>query len=121
IYVILSVTGSGGASEWKVIVKNKSNKIRQDLRSNHSSDLERALISADKLLDFALRHKGVNGNTLGERLKNSEKYFEKRFYNSVWDAHKLRNKLVHEVDATVTVQKLRKEAKVLVLASEKLV
>ncbi|MCA9386883.1 hypothetical protein KC669_02500 [Candidatus Dojkabacteria bacterium] len=121
VYIVLSVTGSGGAAEWKIIVKNKSNKIRKDLRSNHSSDLERALIGADKLLDFALRHKGIKGNTLGERLKNAENHFEKKFYNSIWDAHKLRNKLVHEVDATLTVYQLRSKAKNLVLAAEKLV
>lgn len=53
-----------------------------------------AIVEADKLLDSALKSMAMSGNTLGERLKFAcYKYPELR---NVWNAHKLRNRLVHE-------------------------
>lgn len=53
-----------------------------------------AIIEADKLLDAALKSMSMAGTTLGERLKFAQyKYPELR---RVWNAHKLRNQLVHE-------------------------
>ncbi|MDX9970950.1 MAG: hypothetical protein RBS56_03530 [Candidatus Gracilibacteria bacterium] len=57
-------------------------------------DLSKAVLDADKLLDFALSKKGKNGS-LGEKLKSSKSLFSD--INAVWVAHKLRNKLAHEL------------------------
>ena len=65
-----------------------------------SESWQLAIIQADKLLDQALREKGVAGNTLGERLKNANNHLSD--INSVWKAHKLRNHIAHEPDASVT-------------------
>ena len=59
------------------------------------SQLRQALISADKTLDNVLRDL-VNGETMGERLKNAEDKFDRYSYDKIWKAHKLRNTLVHE-------------------------
>lgn len=59
------------------------------------SSLKNALITADKTLDNALRDM-VDGETMGDRLKNSESMFDRSLYNKIWDAHKIRNNLVHE-------------------------
>ncbi|MFZ2664304.1 MAG: hypothetical protein WAX66_02995 [Patescibacteria group bacterium] len=59
------------------------------------SQLRQALISADKSLDNALRDI-VGGEAMGERLKESQDLFDRSLYNKVWEAHKLRNSLVHE-------------------------
>ncbi len=59
-----------------------------------SSDLSKAVLDADKLLDFALLKKGKTG-TLGEKLKSSNSLFSD--INAVWGAHKLRNKIAHEL------------------------
>ncbi len=55
-----------------------------------------ALISADKLLDEALKRAGVKGATMGERLKKCRGLIKD--LNGVWSAHKLRNQVVHETD-----------------------
>lgn len=55
-----------------------------------------AVIEADKLFDQALKNAGYSGNTTNERLKSAKKSI--RSIESVWGAHKLRNKLVHETD-----------------------
>ena len=53
-----------------------------------------AVIEADKILDMALKQSKFKGKTMGERLVAAEKSI--RNYQDVWDAHKLRNRLVHE-------------------------
>ena len=53
-----------------------------------------AVIDADKLLDEALRRKHFKGKTTGERLVAAQRTISDN--DSVWYAHKLRNRLVHE-------------------------
>ncbi len=53
-----------------------------------------AIIDADKLLDDALRKSHIKGKTMGERLVSVQRSLSNN--DSVWYAHKLRNKLVHE-------------------------
>ncbi|MDC0449083.1 hypothetical protein OAL67_00550 [bacterium] len=60
------------------------------------SQLRQAIISADKTLDNALRDI-VEGETMGERLKNAKDKFPSwEVYDKVWKAHKIRNNIVHE-------------------------
>jgi len=59
------------------------------------SQLRQALMTADRTLDDALRDI-VMGETMGERLKNSRDRFDPSTYNKIWEAHKVRNSLVHE-------------------------
>jgi hypothetical protein len=58
---------------------------------------QQAVMEADKLFDHVLQGMGVRGNTLGERLKSAELLFTSEMYNNLWEAHKLRNRLAHEV------------------------
>ena len=68
--------------------------IETSLEKDNRASYNMALISADNLLDRALFETGVNGKTMGDRLKKSgEKFTE---LNSVWYAHKLRNRIAHE-------------------------
>jgi len=53
-----------------------------------------AIIDADKLLDHALKQAGAGGETMGERLRDRQSTFT--HYNQLWNAHKLRNRIVHE-------------------------
>lgn len=64
------------------------------------ASLQLAILNADKLLDMALRERGIAGNSLGERLKNNPRLFKD--VNAVWNAHKLRNRIAHEHDMTVS-------------------
>ena len=69
--------------------------ISQQLAGKQPSQMRQALITADKTLDAALRDV-VQGEAMGERLKNSRHLFDKSLYNKIWGAHKMRNALVHE-------------------------
>lgn len=53
-----------------------------------------AIIDADKLLDEALKQHKIKGKTMGERLVTVQRSLSNN--DSVWFAHKLRNKIVHE-------------------------
>ncbi len=77
----------------KEFVSRKWNVIQQLSRGN-GSNLRDAVSEADKLLDYALKHTGTKGDTMGERLKNSRGRFSD--LNAIWRAHKLRNALAHE-------------------------
>jgi hypothetical protein len=63
-------------------------------RSKDDAGFEIAIINADKLLDVALRKKRYAGQTMGERLISAKQDLTKR--QQVWNAHKLRNRIVHE-------------------------
>lgn len=79
-------------SRWLTITQNAGNS---------TESWQFSVVSADKLLDSALRERGVSGNTLGERLKNAKPYLTN--IDQVWRAHKLRNRIAH--DDTVEVSK----------------
>lgn len=53
-----------------------------------------SVIEADKLLDHALKALHQRGETMGDRLKSAGKMLGDQ--TAVWDAHRLRNRLVHE-------------------------
>ena len=53
-----------------------------------------SIVHADKLLDDALKGLGYNGEKMAERLIAAKNCIRHR--DQIWDAHKLRNKIVHE-------------------------
>lgn len=72
-------------------------KIENSLQQGNEATYAMAIIQGDKLLDKALCEMGVQGRTMGDRLKKigKEKFSE---LNAVWHAHKLRNQIAHESD-----------------------
>jgi len=73
------------------------------------SDKSRVIMEADKLLDDILSKKGKQGN-LGDKLKRSEGLFPN--IDAVWEAHKVRNKLAHEVDYKLSDQEADRVIKI---------
>lgn len=65
------------------------------LNNGSGSSLKDAVAEADKLLDYVMRQSGYPGDTMAERLKRAQKNLSNR--DAVWEAHKLRNALAHEV------------------------
>jgi len=77
------------------IVRKRWQEIEELMRLGRPSNFQRAVLEADKLLSFVLEKMGHQGS-LGEKLKASEDRFSKEVYNDVWQAHKIRNLVVHE-------------------------
>jgi len=76
-------------------------QIEQLIRVGKPSALKEAVIIGDKLLDYALSQISY-GETTGERLKNAREAFPKMIYQDLWEAHKVRNALVHDSNFDLT-------------------
>ena len=74
-------------------------------RDNPSSQIL-CVINADKLLDQALRDRGISGKTMAERMKSCQGKWTNG--NGLWAAHKVRNRLAHETDATIDYERAGK-------------
>lgn len=74
--------------------------VEQQLKRDEVATYSLTVLNADKLLDQALKDRGMGGETMGDRLKSAKNIFSNR--NKVWAAHKLRNRIAHEPDVRVT-------------------
>ena len=81
-------------------------EIEQVVKKDDQRSCQFAIIEADKLLDIAMKEKGLRGETMGERLKTAKDSLTDR--NAVWGAHKLRNQIVHEADVKVDYNSTRR-------------
>ena len=79
-------------------------KIENSLDENQAS-VHICILSADKLLDKALKARHFKGETMGERLKSAGSSLSK--INAVWAAHKLRNQIAHESDVFIKPETAR--------------
>ncbi len=71
--------------------------IQKKLAMGDEANLRLAVIDADKLLDELLMRMGYHGKSMGERL---EKITPGQFprIQEMWEAHKLRNRIVHDTE-----------------------
>ena len=95
VFVAVLLTNHKAYSFDKMEYQTDLLRIENSLRRENPNSYTTSVIDADKLLDKALCEMGVQGKTMGERLKRvgKEKFSQ---LNSVWRVHKLRNQLVHE-------------------------
>ena len=54
------------------------------------------MVRADNILSSALQCYFGNSNGIGENLKKAKYLYNRSEYNELWNAHKVRNKVVHE-------------------------
>ena len=80
--------------------------IEQQLKRDEASSYPMCVLNADKLLDQALQEKGVQGTTMGERMKTMQPKWSNA--NNVWTAHKLRNQIAHEPDVKLSYDATRR-------------
>ncbi len=73
--------------------------------TSSASGVKNGLIEADKLLDYVMRAKGFSGETMIDRLKKAQAKFSDK--EKVWQAHKLRNSIVHEVEQDLVVPQVK--------------
>ncbi|NOY35927.1 MAG: hypothetical protein GXP44_03390 [bacterium] len=93
-------------------------EIKRHLDADNPVEWKMAVIEADSLMDDILKKVGYGGENLGERLKAIEPSDFDNLQN-VWEAHKIRNRLVHEPgkveftrdDAKAAIEKYEKALK----------
>lgn len=79
--------------------------IEQSLVKGDESSYHLSVLNADKLVDQAMRDLGYDGKTMGDRLKLAKDRFSNK--DSIWEAHKLRNKIAHEPDVKIKYEHAR--------------
>ena len=77
------------------------------------------IIRLDSLLARTLKLYYKNNESCGTNLKRAKDLFEKEHYNKIWQAHKLRNKIVHE-NIEITSSELLQSYDTMRLAIKKL-
>jgi len=110
LIVVLFVMASLNA---KKIDQKKKKKLIKELysleKSINSEEIairRDAIIKLDNILSKALQLYFKNDFSSGENLKNAEKIFRRREYNRLWEAHKIRNRVVHD-DYAVSKEEAR--------------
>lgn len=79
-------------------------QIEQKLSRDETLTHQMSVLDADKLLDQALKDKGTQGTTMGDRMKQ----INWSNADAVWSAHKLRNRIAHESDVKVDYDTARR-------------
>ncbi len=100
LVIIGKTRGRGGLLDQEKY-RTKWLEIENNLDKNNLATYQFAVLSADKLLDSALKESGVSGEKMGDRLRNCKGKFDN--LNDVWFAHKLRNQIAHETDSRVNL------------------
>ncbi|MFZ1361000.1 MAG: hypothetical protein WAS27_03200 [Candidatus Saccharimonadales bacterium] len=106
LFMIISLTKKGRTVLDVDRYRSRWLAIEQSLTRDNEASYHLAVINADKLLDHALRERGVKGQTMGDRMKFARDTWSNR--DTVWQAHKLRNKIAHEPDVHVTYDQVRR-------------
>jgi hypothetical protein len=77
------------------LINEQWSKVLNLINSTNEADWIKAIIEADKMLEDVVGTMKVDGNTLGERMKNIEAA-DFPVLQDAWDAHKVRNRIAHE-------------------------
>lgn len=94
--ILFSEAANTSAIPKKRLLK-KWGEIKKKVEAGDDANLRLSVIEADKLFDGLLMRMGYHGNSMGERL---EKITPAQFprIQEIWDAHKIRNNIVHDTD-----------------------
>lgn len=106
--ILFIITHSRGRSKQLDVDRYRTSwlTIERQLVKGEESSCHLAILNADKLLDQALKQRGFNGNTMGERMKSAKSIWTNA--NAVWSAHKLRNQIAHETDVRIGYDNTRR-------------
>lgn len=106
LIVVIVLTKKGAAPLSVEKYRMRWLAIEKQLDRNQPSSFSLTVLNADKLLDSALKERGVKGETMGERMKTAKDTWTNA--NSVWTAHKLRNQIAHEPEVRVSYDDARR-------------
>lgn len=106
--------------EWKSSAKSKAAGLRKQIENADTDELKHVLIKADSLLDYCLQNYHLRGKTMGERLKSANRLFTHAQYDQVWQAHKMRNSVVHDIDTSFSSTQVKAKLETLLQAVSQL-
>lgn len=106
LFAVITLTKKGAVQLDVDKYRVKWMAIEQQLKKDEEASYHMTILNADKLLDHALKARGVKGETMGERMKNARDTWHDA--NAVWTAHKLRNQIAHEADVRIDYSDTRR-------------
>ena len=66
------------------------------------ADFQAVIIEADKIMEYTLEHMNFEGENYAERLKTAQPRFSPSVFNSLWEARRSRNRVIHEMEHEIT-------------------
>jgi hypothetical protein len=106
LIVVITLTKRGPVGLDVEKYRSRWLQIESSLKRDEQASYHLAILNADKLLDQALRDRGIRGETMGERMKTARSTWSNA--NAVWSAHKLRNQIAHEADVHISYDETRR-------------
>ena len=85
--------------------------LEKSLNSDELAVRRDAIIKLDNILSKSLQLYFSNDLSCGENLKMADKLFRKREYNTLWEIHKMRNRVVHD-DYAISKEEAQKAYRV---------
>lgn len=90
-----------------VVLQERWESIASRSNINSAESIRLAILDADNMIDELLNRMGVQGENMTERLESlSSDDFSS--LDRLWSAHKIRNRIVHEPDFTITHEDAQK-------------
>jgi len=105
LFILISFTRSSPRTIDLDKYRSRWMNIETRLKRDDENTFTICILEADKLLDQALRDRGIAGKTMAERMKQCQGKWTNG--NGVWAAHKLRNRIAHETDVKVDYERTR--------------
>ena len=105
LFAIISFTKNSSRALDQDKFRSRWMSVESKLQRDNEATYMVCIFEADKLLDQALRERGLSGKTMADRMKQCQGKWTNG--NGVWAAHKLRNKLAHEADIRVDYDRTR--------------
>jgi hypothetical protein len=105
LFAVISLTKRGPSHLDVEKYRTRWMTIEQQLKRDDQNSFAMSVLNADTLLDQALKDKGVQGTTMGERMKQLQKTWSNA--NNLWTAHKLRNQIAHESNVRLDYDRTR--------------
>jgi hypothetical protein len=106
LFAVISLTRRGPTTLDVQKYRTRWMTIEQQLKRDEIMTYHMSVLNADALLGQALKDKGIQGTTMGERMKQMQKKWSNA--NNVWTAHKLRNQIAHEPDVKLDYDNVRR-------------
>jgi len=100
LFAVISLTRRGPSTLDVNKYRSRWMAIEQQLKREEPMSYQMTILNADTLLDQSLKEKGIQGTTMGERMKQFQQKWTNA--NSVWSAHKIRNQIAHEPDVKLS-------------------
>lgn len=105
LFAIISLTKNSPKTLDVEKYRSRWMHIESQLKRDQEATYTVCIFNADKLLDQALKDRGIAGKTMAERMKQCQGKWTNG--NGVWAAHKVRNKLAHEPEARIDYERAK--------------